>query len=114
MLFLHARRRNGHEAFANPDGAEPAHDATYGFLSLHRDPTGGWPLLLRFASLRNCGIQRWLGRIASPQTASADAARTVSRSHCRQIFVEHHVFGAFDFAKDTVEIYCTGFQPRYF
>jgi cardiolipin synthase len=36
-------------------------------------------------------LHRWSRRVAGPQAASANPARPISGSHCRQTFAEHHV-----------------------
>jgi len=41
-------------------------------------------------------------------------ARPISRPHCGQTLVEHHVSGALHSAQDSVEVYRAGVQPRYF
>src|SRR5580704_4029655 len=106
--------RIGRENFSDFHSAEPTHPAADGFCSVHCDRVGRWALSAGFDSVCSRRIQRRAGWFAGSQTASADFARSISRSHRGQAFVEHDVSGALHSAQDSVEVYGAGLQPRYF
>src|ERR1700692_21767 len=109
-----AQPRIRRETFRNLHRSQSTYLAADDFRSIHRDRTGRGSLFLGPCSVRDRRLQRRPGRPVGPKVAPADFTGPISRSHRRQAFVEYHVSRPFNFAQDSLEIYCAGFQPRYF